>query len=90
MEETYLCLGCMGNKGIAEVCQHCGFDSSKYQHGSMQLPLGTVLNDRYIIGKVLGHGGFGITYLAWDKKFQTAMAIKEFLPSTIASRSEKK
>ena len=78
MEETYLCLGCMGNKGIADVCPYCGFDSSKYQHGPMQLPLGTVLNDRYIIGKVLGHGGFGITYLAWDKKFQTAMAIKEF------------
>ena len=88
MEDTYLCLGCMGNKGIADICPHCGFDSSKYQHGPMQLPLGTVLNDRYIIGIVLGHGGFGITYLAWDKKFQTAMAIKEFLPSTIASRSE--
>ena len=45
------------------------------------LPPGTRLRDRYIIERVLGQGGFGITYLAQDiGRFNEAVAIKELTP----------
>jgi len=47
---------------------------------------GTILKDRYIVGQVLGFGGFGITYKAWDAKLETIVAIKEYYPSGIVNR----
>lgn len=49
------------------------------------LPPGYVLAD-YTIEKVLGHGGFGITYLARDKALGALVAVKEYLPHDIAVR----
>ncbi|MGE0736143.1 MAG: right-handed parallel beta-helix repeat-containing protein [Alphaproteobacteria bacterium] len=51
------------------------------------LPSGHVLND-YRILAVLGHGGFGITYLAEDTKLRMQVAIKEYLPNEIAVRAD--
>ena len=47
------------------LCPVCGFDSGGEME-SVALTAGTVLNDRYVIGRVIGSGGFGITYLAYD------------------------
>lgn len=46
----------------------------------------TLRNGRYIIGKILGNGGFGITYKAWDTVLNRYVAIKEFYPSGIVNR----
>jgi len=51
-----------------------------------KLPLGTVLQQRYQIQKVLGQGGFGITYLAWDHMQGESVAVKEFYPQSIVTR----
>lgn len=57
-----------------------GFDSSHYA-----LPVGTNLFE-FRIEQVLGHGGFGITYLATDTNLDERVAIKEYMPSEIAVR----
>ncbi len=42
----------------------------------------------YRIEKVLGHGGFGITYLAYDVLLNAPFAIKEFLPPSLVVRTD--
>ena len=49
------------------------------------LPLGTRLRDYEITGLV-GEGGFGIVYLAWDHSLQRRVAIKEYMPASMAAR----
>ena len=80
-----LCYGCMKMKNNSPVCEHCGYNENvpNYPH---QLPIGTVLKDQYIVGKVLGQGGFGITYIGWDQYLETPVAIKEFYPNAYVSR----
>ena len=55
---------------------------------AMSLPLGTMLAERYESGRVLGSGGFGITYLAFDHRLEVPVAVKEFLPRAYAVRPE--
>ena len=52
----------------------------------LALDEGTLLNDQFRVGRVLGVGGFGITYLAFDEVLEMVVAVKEFLPSNIAVR----
>ena len=46
----------------------------------------TLLHEKYQIKKVLGQGGFGITYLAYDQTLQQNVAIKEYFPVKIVRR----
>ena len=62
MNPDLICYGCFEEKGAASICPHCGFNPNEEQP-YLALPLGTILNGRYMVGKVLGIGGFGITYL---------------------------
>jgi len=81
-----LCMGCMAYKGRAVVCTQCGYSD----HGSenpQQLPPGIVLEGRYVIGRALGQGGFGITYLGWDLELNRKLAIKEFFPVQFSTRA---
>lgn len=69
-----------------EPCKKCGYNESTYEAENMVLPVGTVLMGNFLIGKVLGKGGFGITYLAYDVKFDKIIAIKEYFPVELATR----
>ena len=72
------------------ICNVCGFDNNKNLEKSPHaLPPGSILNGRYIVGKVLGQGGFGITYTAKDYQTGQIMAIKEFFPDSMAMRTGK-
>jgi len=53
--------------------------------GGHTLPLGTRLRDYEITGLV-GEGGFGVVYLAWDHSLQRRVAIKEYMPASMATR----
>ena len=53
---------------------------------SLGLPKGLLLHE-YRIERMLGQGGFGITYLATDANLDAQVAIKEYLPEEIAFRA---
>ena len=85
-----LCYNCFRERdGLSGPCPYCGFDLTENEKKyPVALRAGTVLNDRYIVGRVLGQGGFGITYLAWDTQLEAKVAIKEFMPGELATRVE--
>ncbi len=82
------CIRCMHLLDEKGHCAKCEFDASSYKQPNMALPLGTCLNERYFLGKVLGEGGFGITYVAWDIVLMVPVAVKEYFPSGIVTREK--
>lgn len=82
------CPGCFVNKSGLAVCPQCGYDESA-PRTPLYLPHGVVIGGQYRVGKVLGQpGGFGITYIAWDVHLQQRVAIKEYLPRSLAKRAD--
>ena len=51
------------------------------------LKSGMILDSRYRIDRMLGEGGFGITYRAWDNSLDTLVCIKEYYPSGLVQRT---
>lgn len=72
------------NRGSTRTCRSCGASLAEPTTGgiaSQTLPPGTKLQTgTYTIGKVLGQGGFGITYQGGEPALRRAVAIKEFFP----------
>ena len=82
-----LCLGCMQEyEGDFSVCPYCGYEQDAPAKEAYHIMPGTIVRDRYIVGKVLGFGGFGITYIGFDMTLQHKVAIKEYSPSEFATR----
>ena len=82
-----LCFQCFQEKTTGGVCPHCGYDPAADQgQYPLALPRGSVLAGRYIVGRVLGQGGFGITYVALDVQHRIRVAVKEYMPETMATR----
>lgn len=67
-------------------CSKCKWQNGNNNPPSL-LPIGTILDDRYHVAKVLGQGGFGVTYLAWEENLQQRLAIKEYFPRDAAIRA---
>ena len=83
-----LCEGCFSEQEeYSPICGVCGLDKSAVVENTGALPMGMTLMDKYIIGNVLGRGGFGITYLAYDKVNQQKVAIKEYFPDSLSYRT---
>ncbi len=51
------------------------------------LPVGYRFNE-FEIKEVIGGGGFGIVYRAWDHQLERTIAIKEFMPASLAVRGD--
>lgn len=81
-----LCENCFSETTIVP-CPHCGFAKMSYRQDPIALAIGSVLNQRYMIGGVIGKGGFGITYLAYDLKLDARLAVKEYYPMGLAIRN---
>lgn len=81
-----LCLKCMRPTPALNYCINCGSPRIIRQELEYALPLKTILNGRYLVGSMLGSGGFGITYTGYDLIEDRIIAIKEFMPSGLVSR----
>jgi serine/threonine protein kinase len=81
------CPTCFGELAQGAKCSRCGeYRSIADAPGDVLRP-GSVLGGKYKVGRLLGRGGFGATYLAWDMNLQVRIAIKEFLPRQLAART---
>ena len=82
---TKLCMNCFRNLNGNSVCPHCGYEqeaSSDPDH----LPGGTLIADRFVIGRVRGQDDSGIVYNVFDLNKKTRRRMREFFPASIAIR----
>ncbi|CVI72482.1 Serine/threonine-protein kinase PknL [Clostridiales bacterium CHKCI001] len=81
-----LCIGCMKEKNLDGPCPYCGLDEVQYKPSLHHLNPNTILNETYLVGKVLEEDQFGITYIGWDLKRERKLAIKEYYPNRYVVR----
>lgn len=80
------CINCM-EEIEGEFCSSCGYNqNSSDVQPQTALKCNTVLHGRYLVGRVLGQGGFGITYIGFDLLLNIKVAIKEYFPLGAVSR----
>ena len=82
MRTVLHCMNCLGEYDTEhfDTCPYCGFAIGTPPGEEYHLFPGTVLAGHYVMGTVLGFGGFGITYRAWDEQLNSGVAIKEYYP----------
>lgn len=80
------CTYCM-EETEGNYCPNCGKAEKDYIPAAHHLQPGSVLNGKYLVGAVLGEGGFGITYIGHDLNLDMKIAIKEYYPSGQANRN---
>lgn len=79
------CPYCFGEVAAGAACPTCSREH--IDPDPNDLPAGTAIDARYMVGRALGRGGFGITYLGWQQMPARRVAIKEYLPQTVAKRA---
>ena len=84
---TQLCEYCLNEWG-GEPCRFCGYDKRTFRKELGVLPPGSALMGKYIVGRVIGKGGFGITYLAYDITSNQKVALKEYYPISYSARDD--
>jgi len=70
----------------ANPCPACGYNEFAKELQPQHLRPRTILNGKYLLGRVLGQGGFGITYIGWDLNLDIKVAVKEYYPSGFVTR----
>lgn len=87
MAELDFCLNCMTRLSSSRSkCPDCGRQVNVVNEPH-HLPAQTILKARYLVGRVLGEGGFGITYIGYDLAHDSRVAIKEFFLNGNVSRT---
>lgn len=85
---SHLCVRCM--QPLAEentVCPLCGDDAAT-PNPTHALPLGTMLSERYMIGRLLKDGSDAVVYAGYDTVLKSAITVREFFPQTLCERAE--
>lgn len=86
MNTDRLCMSCMNKIGDEAICPICKHSTSE-QNPANTLPVRSVLNDRYLVGRVLSINGESVIYIGWDNADDIAVYIREFFPAGIARRN---
>ncbi len=88
MDINKICTHCMTevNQEKGMPCPICGHVLGQTMEITHQLKPLTILQGKYLVGDVLGEGGFGITYIGFDLNLEMKVAIKEFYPNGYATR----
>ena len=82
-----VCMNCMNPLDEVNSCCHfCGANNSMEKNKAHQLECGSILAGAYFVGRVLGQGGFGITYIGYDLNLNIKVAIKEYYPEGFVTR----
>lgn len=87
LTETTLCMGCMNNKTYDGSCKLCGYNEKDPFIPTYLAPK-TLLNGRYIVGRLLSYNGEGATYIGYDNSAGVKVTIKEFMPDTLCTRGK--
>lgn len=82
-----LCLGCMNELEEDGTCRHCNYDPETPQPKSY-LKAGTILDDRYMVGKILTVNGEGVSYIGFDKVTSEKVVVREYFPDTLCKRAD--
>ena len=82
-----LCMGCMNPlpQG-SETCSVCGYDPAKDHNPEHCLPVASVLQEHYIVGRLMGEYSDHLLYLAYDRQMKEPCFIQEFFPGAISRR----
>ena len=86
MEQKLICINCM--QALApdtDICPHCGCDQNTLCPQQNLTP-GTILQERYFVGKAQHSNGEGITYSAYDMVTENRVELREFFPESLCKR----
>lgn len=81
-----LCMNCMSENGSKVECPVCGYRNDRRQPAHA-LPLKTVLQNRYIVGRAKRSNGEGITYIGYDTVLNVPVELREFFPQSFCERA---
>ena len=80
-----LCMGCMNELDENGVCHYCSY-TDDIPHLQSYLAPRTVLDDRYIVGKMLSYNGEGASYICYDTISKSKAVVREYMPDTLCER----
>lgn len=86
-ERMTLCMGCMEQLDAEGNCPFCGYSDSTPYNTSYLAPK-TVLDERYVVGKLLTYNGESATYIGYDNVLKDKVFIKEYMPDSLCTRSK--
>ncbi len=81
-----LCMGCMNELAEDGRCHYCSY-TDDIPHLQAYLAPKTVLDNRYVIGKMLSYNGEGASYICYDMVGKCKCVCREYMPDTLCERA---
>ncbi len=82
-----LCMGCMNELEEDGTCSYCNYNADS-PYLQSYLPPKSILDERYIVGKVLSYNGEGAVYIGFDTVTSSKVVIHEYMPDTLCTRTK--